>query len=368
MNVIFEELPGMHGSRIGIATLDSPKNLNALSLAMVETLDARLRSWQQDPQIVCVLLRGSGDKGFCAGGDVRRLIELQLQQPGEIHEQARLFFAAEYRLDHLLHTYAKPLICWGNGHVMGGGMGLLQGAGIRIVTESSRLSMPEIHIGLYPDAGGSWFLGRMARPLGLFFGLTASQINAADALELDLADRFLLHGQQEDLIEGLLQLNWSIQPQRQLHSLLQALSAGAREQLPQPQWQPLLGSITAMLDVADLPSAWHALAALQGDQQPLLAAAGGALAKGCPLTAWLVWEQLRRSRYLSLADTLRMEYAISLNCCRYPDFSEGVRARLIDKDQAPNWHWKQVDDVPEAVVEAHFSPTWDGAHPLADLT
>lgn len=367
MNVIFEELPGMHGYRVGIATLDSPKNLNALSLAMVEALDARLRSWQADPQIACVLLRGSGDKGFCAGGDVRRLIELQLQQPGEIHEQARQFFAAEYRLDHLVHTFEKPLICWANGHVMGGGMGLMQGAGIRIVTESSRLSMPEIHIGLYPDAGGSWFLGHMAKPLGLFFGLTASQMNAADALDLGLADRFLLHSQQEDLIEGLLQLNWAVQPQRQLHSLLLALSASASEQLPQPQWQPLLERIGSLLDVADLPSAWHALAALQQDQQPLLAAAGTALAKGCPLTAWLVWEQLQRSRHLSLADTLRMEYAISLNCCRYPDFSEGVRARLIDKDQTPNWHWKQVEEIPEKVVAAHFEPTWEGPHPLADL-
>lgn len=367
MNVVFEERPTTFGARLGIATLDSPRNLNALSLPMVEALDERLRAWQDDPSIVCVLLRGNGDKGFCAGGDVRQLIELQRQQPGEIHTQARLFFAAEYRLDHLIHRYRKPLICWGHGHVMGGGMGLMQGAGIRIVTPNSRLSMPEIHIGLYPDAGGTWFLGRMPRPLGLFFGLSASQINAADALAFDLADRLLLPQQQSALIEGLLQLDWQHQPQRQLHSLLQALAAEAHEQLPARQWQAHLPRLHTLLDVPDLPSAWQAITSLAQESDPLLAGAAHALLGGCPLTAWLVWEQLRRSEHLSLAETFRMEYAISLNCCRYPEFSEGVRARLIDKDQAPNWHWKRIEDIPEAMVAAHFEPTWDGAHPLADL-
>ena len=367
MNLIFEELHGLHGARIGIATLDSPRSLNALSLPMVEVLDQRLQAWEQDPAICCVLLRGNGDKGFCAGGDVRQLVELQRRQPGEIHPQARLFFAAEYRLDHRIHRYSKPLLCWGHGHVMGGGMGLLQGAGVRIVSEHSRLSMPEINIGLYPDAGGSWFLGRLPAPLGLFFGLTASQINARDALELGLADRFLRQDQQDALIDGLLQLNWQVQPQRQLHSLLQALAGEAQAALPAGQWGSRLARLRQLLDVADLPAAWQALCALQQDADPLLAQAGATLAAGCPLTAWLVWEQLQRSRHLSLAETLRMEYAISLNCCRYPDFSEGVRARLIDKDQAPHWHWQRLEDVPAAVLQAHFEPTWEGPHPLADL-
>jgi enoyl-CoA hydratase/carnithine racemase len=367
MNLILQELPALHGARIGVATLDSPQNLNALSLPMIEALDARLRTWAEDASVVCVLLRGNGPKGFCAGGDVRHLVEAQRQQPGDIHPLARRFFAAEYRLDHRIHTYPKPLLCWGHGHVMGGGMGLLQGAGVRIVSADSKLSMPEIAMGLYPDAGGSWFLGHLPQPLGLFFGLTASQINASDALDLGLADRFLLDSQQPVLLEGLAQINWSQRPERQLHSMLRSLADEAAPQRPASQWAERRARIAQVLDVPDLPSAWQALSALQQDSDPLLAKAGHALAAGCPLTAHLVWQQLQRSRHLSLAQTLRMEYAISLNCCRYPDFSEGVRARLIDKDQSPRWHWNDVQAIPPAVLEAHFEATWDGAHPLADL-
>jgi enoyl-CoA hydratase/carnithine racemase len=367
MNLILEELPGAHGARIGLATLDSPQNLNALSLPMIKALDARLREWAQDPAITCVLLRGNGPKGFCAGGDVRRLVEVQREHPGEVHELARQFFASEYRLDHLIHSYPKPLLCWAHGHVLGGGMGLLQGASVRIVTPDSLLAMPEISIGLYPDAGGSWFLGRLPKPLGLFFGLTGSQINAADALDLGLADRLLLPSQQQALIDGLLQLNWQLHPQRQLHSLLQALSSQARSELPASQWPQRRERLEQLLDVADLASAWHALVGLGDDADPLLAKAARTLQAGCPLTAQLVWEQLQRSRHLSLADTFRLEYAISLNCCRHADFIEGVRARLIDKDGAPHWHWPQLEQVPPAVLEAHFEPTWSGPHPLADL-
>ena len=367
MNVIFEELAGAHGARIGVATLDSPQNLNALSLPMIKALDAQLRQWADDPAFTCVLLRGNGPKGFCAGGDVRRLVEVQREQPGEVHELARQFFAAEYRLDHLLHSYPKPLLCWAHGHVLGGGMGLLQGAGVRIVTPDSKLAMPEINIGLYPDAGGSWFLRHMPGRLGLFFGLTGSQINASDAVALGLADRLLLASQQQALIDGLLQLNWQLQPERQLHSLLLALAAQAAAEAPASQWPERRERIDQLLDVADLESAWQALTALADDADPLLARAGQTLQAGCPLTAHLVWEQLQRSRHLSLAETFRLEYAISLNCCRYPDFSEGVRARLIDKDGAPHWHWPLVAEVPQAVIEAHFEPTWNGPHPLADL-
>lgn len=367
MNLILEELAGAHGARIGLATLDSPQNLNALSLPMIEALDSQLQRWADDPAITCVLLRGNGPKGFCAGGDVRRLIEVQRDQPGEVHELARRFFASEYRLDHRIHSYPKPLICWAHGHVLGGGMGLLQGAGIRIVTPDSLLAMPEINIGLYPDAGGSWFLRHLPGRMGLFFGLTASQVNATDALALGLADRLLLPSQQDALIDGLLQLNWQLQPERQLHSLLQALAAQAASEAPASQWPERQPHIEQLLDVPDLESAWQALVALADDTDPLLARAARTLQAGCPLTAYLVWEQLQRSRHLSLAETFRLEYAISLNCCRYPDFSEGVRARLIDKDGNPQWHWPLLADVPQAVIEAHFEPTWNGPHPLADL-
>ncbi len=169
------------------------------------------------------------------------------------------------------------------------------------------------------------------------------------------------------LIESLVQMNWRHQAPEQLSSLLRALEQEARPDLPEAQWLPRRERLDALLDLADLPAAWHALTALQHDADPLLARAAKTLAAGCPLTAHLVWEQIRRARHLSLAEVFRMEYAMSLNCCRHPEFPEGVRARLIDKDQAPKWHWPDPAAIPRAVIEAHFAPVWEGTHPLADL-
>lgn len=367
MNVIFEERQGKHGARIGIATLDAEKSLNALSLPMIKALTSQLSVWAADEQIACVLLRGNGPKAFCAGGDVVQLVEACLAKPGEVPALAANFFADEYRLDYLIHTYPKPLLCWGHGYVMGGGMGLMQGASVRIVTPSSKLSMPEISIGLYPDVGGSWFLSRMPGKLGLFLGLTASAVNARDALDLGMADRVLLDEQQDGLITGLQQLNWQEQAARQLNSLLRSLEQDARPQLPEAQWLPRRTRIDELLDVSDISAACTALAALQDDDDKLLARAAKTLAKGSPMSAQLVWLQLERAKHLSLAEVFRMEYAMSLNCCRHPDFPEGVRALLIDKDHSPRWHWLDVADIPAASLDAHTQPPWQGEHPLADL-
>ena len=368
MNLHFEELTGTDGARLGIASLDAEKSLNALSLPMINALSDKLNAWAKDPQIVCVLLRGNGAKAFCAGGEVRSLVEACRAHPGEVPPLAAQFFAAEYRLDYSLHTYPKPLIGWGHGYVLGGGMGLLQGASTRIVTPSSRLAMPEITIGLYPDVGASWFLARLPGKLGLFLGLTGAHMNGRDAIDLDLADRFLLDEQQPELIEGLLQLNWQEQTDMQLNSLPKALQQEAVAQMPEAQWLPRRQQIDELLDVSDVTCAWKAISLQRDSHDPLIARAAKTLSEGSPLTAHLVWEQIRRARHLSLAEVFQMEYTLSLNCCRHPEFSEGVRARLIDKDQKPHWHWPDVSSVPDAVVEAHFHKVWEGRHPLADLT
>ncbi len=254
MNVLFEERPGLHGFRIGMATLDAEKSLNALCLPMIEALKAiNCDAWtEDDPQIACVVLRGNGAKAFCAGGDVRKLVDACREQPGEVPALARRFFADEYRLDYRIHTYPKPFICWAHGYVMGGGMGLMQGAGVRIVTPSSRLAMPEVDIGLYPDVGASWFLARLPGRLGLFLGLSATQMNARDALDLDLADRFLLDDQQDALLAGLVQMNWREQAHVQLHSLLRALEHEARGELPDAQLLPRRARLDAVLDSANI--------------------------------------------------------------------------------------------------------------------
>jgi enoyl-CoA hydratase/carnithine racemase len=367
MNLTFEELTGVDGARIGVATLDAEKSLNALSLPMIQALKAKLVKWADEPNIVCVLLRGNGAKAFCAGGEVRSLVEACRSHPGEVPPLAAQFFEAEYALDYQLHTFPKPLLCWGHGYVLGGGMGLLQGSQVRIVTASSRLAMPEVTIGLYPDVGASWFLSRLPGKLGLFLAMTGAQVNARDALELGLADRFLGENQQEALIDGLLQLNWQEQSDVQLNSLLKALEREASDSLPEAQWLPRRARIDSALDVTDPVAAWRAISQWRDDADPLIARAARTLAEGCPLTVHLIWQQFERARMMSLAQVLRMEFTMSLNCCRHPEFSEGVRARLIDKDQAPRWHWPDVANIPAAVVEAHFSKVWEGRHPLADL-
>lgn len=367
MNLSFEELIGANGAHIGIATLDAPKSLNALSLPMIEALMDKLDAWERNPRIACVLLRGNGPKAFCAGGDVRSLVEACRAHPGEVPSLAARFFEAEYRLDYRLHTFTRPIICWGHGYVLGGGMGLLQGAAIRIVTPGSRLAMPEVSIGLYPDVGAGWFYNRLPGKLGLFLALTGAQVNGTDALELGLADRLLRDDQQDELIDGLVQLNWQENADVQLISLLRALEHDALPSRPAAKWLARRAAVDDLLDVAGPVQAWKAIARWRDHADPDLAQAARNLIGGCPLTAHLAWHQLKRARQLSLPDVLRMEYGLSLNCCRHPEFSEGVRARLVDKDNTPHWHWPDVAAIPDAVVNAHFSRAWEGEHPLKDL-
>lgn len=168
--VLFEEWQCADKSLLGVATLNLPKALNALNLEMVKLLLAKLTEWEQREDVGAVLLRGAGEKAFCAGGDVVSLHNAMKDNPGAVPAAAREFFCEEYQLDHAIHAFSKPFIVWGSGIVMGGGMGLLMGASHRIATETSRMAMPEITIGLFPDVGGSFFLNKMPPGCGLFCG------------------------------------------------------------------------------------------------------------------------------------------------------------------------------------------------------
>ena len=365
MSLHIDCLPTGRGGLLGVASLASPNTLNALTLASVQQLDQQLRVWQADPQIVGVILRGQGSKAFCAGGDVRQLARECLASPAQVPELARQFFAEEYRLNHLLHHFGKPLLGWGHGHVLGGGMGLLQGCNRRIVCADSRLGMPETAIGLFPDVAASWFLNRLPGRLGLFLALTGSPLNARDALDLGLADYFLLDSQQDALLAGLQTLDW--QQANALPGLLEQLQAEALAHCPTGQWLRRRAHIDALLDNADLAGCVTALLAQGAGDDPLLREAATRLAGACPLSLALCWQQLHRARGMSLADCLRIEYTLSQNCCRFGEFAEGVRARLLDKDQQPHWRWPTLQDVPDSVLASHFQPCWSGAHPLADL-
>jgi enoyl-CoA hydratase/carnithine racemase len=373
--VLFRERETASGQRIGFAQLNLEKALNALNLDMIRLLDPQLRRWAADPGIACVVLHGAGSKAFCAGGDVRFLRDAILahKDTPAPNPQAQAFFAEEYRLDYRVHTYAKPILVWGSGIVMGGGLGLLAGASHRVVTETSRIAMPEIGIGLYPDVGGSWFLRRMPGRTGLFLALTGASLNAADALELDLADFFLRAADQEPLFEELALAQWSGRPEDDRAVLSQVLRRFAREAAAARPVSNVQAHADAIASLTGGDSLAEIVAAITGysGSDPWLKKAAASLAAGSPTSAALMWELWHRAKHLGLADVFRLELIVSLQCCEHPDFAEGVRALLVDKDNQPRWSPATLAGITSAWVSEHFAAPWSAwlneSHPLADL-
>lgn len=371
--VLFEELGAAGGRRLGVATLDAPATLNGLSLAMVRQLAARLEAWAADPAIAVIVLRGAGERAFSAGGDLQALYrsiqEHRASGSRDVRDNAYAaeFFAREYRLDHAIHSYGKPVLAWGHGYVMGGGIGLFAGASHRVVTETSRLAMPEISIGLYPDVGGSWVLARVPGWAGRFLALTAAQLDAGDAIFAGLADHAVAQARYPALIDALLQLPWQDQRADNDQLLYQALREFALPTSP----GPLRRHFDAISDACRhtrLEDAVAAMAALP-QEDAWLARAQATLAAGAPGSARLGWEMQARAHRLSLADTFRLEYGVSLHCAAHGDFGEGIRALLIDKDRRPRWHPATLAEATSRWAAAFFDTPWhaDEPHPLADL-
>lgn len=363
--VVFEEREASNGKRVAIATLNAERSLNSLTLAMVDLLQDKLTAWEHDAAIACVFLQGAGDKALCAGGDVVALHSGAAAYGEALPNNAAIeFFTREYALDYHVHTYAKPIVVWGNGIVMGGGLGLMAGASHGVVTETSRMAMPEITIGLYPDVGASWFLNRAPGRSGLFLGLTGASFNAADAKFLGVADCFVTHRHKEAVLEGLCQLRFD-DPMADVSEVLRAFERRCIDEQPQGNVERHFDTIQALTGADSVVQLFDAITAYQGEDSWLGKAAAG-LQNGCPITPYLVQEQLRRSRSMTLADVFRMELTLSSNCARGGHFKEGVRALLIDKDRNPQWTPDRVEAVSREDVEAFFVEPWE-RHPLADL-
>jgi enoyl-CoA hydratase/carnithine racemase len=370
--VLHRKLSGADGYCVGFAQLNAPKSLNSLSLDMIRLLDKQLREWEADPTIACVVLHAAGEKAFCAGGDVRGLYRaIEDQGLSATNETALAFFSEEYRLDYRIHKYSKPLIVWANGIVMGGGMGLLAGASHRVVTETTRIAMPEITIGLFPDVGGSWFLRRMPGQMGLFVALTGVALNAHDALVARLADHFLASTQFDELSQRLQSAKWQASADHNratVAALLESLGESAKTLLPASNLQRHAAKIDALCAGTSLAEVVNRIRDGAGDDEWLQRAAK-TLAAGSPSTAALIWELRSRAASLSLAGVLRLELIVAMQCCSHPDFREGVRALLIDKDGKPKWHPDRLAAVsPQWVAEYFVEPNWpQGRHPLHDL-
>ncbi|WP_148253863.1 enoyl-CoA hydratase/isomerase family protein [Aidingimonas lacisalsi] len=363
--VHFEERSTRSGGRIGIATLNAPRSLNALSLAMIDALTAKLDAWASDDRIVAVWLEGDGDKAFCAGGDIVALYQSIQGDKDATATFATRYFTAEYHLDYRIHRYPKPLLVWGDGIVMGGGLGLMAGASQRLVTQTSVLAMPEISIGLYPDVAASWFFNRMPPGIGAYLALTGAQLNARDALDLGLADRFIPRESHAALMHALLGANYHDGAFAAVMSILDDFDD--RSSVPAARVWPLRDHLQRLAGTADdLEATRRILSDSSNDEW--LRANRDRLSVGCPLTARLSWHMLNRHRHASLADIFRDELNLSVQCCLRGDLGEGVRALLIDKDKQPRWSHKHVSEVSDAHVEAMLQPLWSAAaHPLKSL-
>ena len=335
-------------NHIGHLTLNRPSGLNAITLDMVRRLTSQLQAWAQDPQVYAVVLRGAGEKAFCAGGDIRSLYD-SFKSGDTLHED---FFVEEYALDLGIHHYCKPVLALMDGFVLGGGMGLVQGADLRVVTERSRLAMPEVAIGYFPDVGGSYFLPRIPGELGVYLGVTGVQIRAADALYCGLADWSIDSAKLAELDQKLDQLAWQGSPLKDLQGVLAKLAV---QQLPDPPLAVLRSAIDHFFALPDVPSIVEQLQEVTvADTHEWALATAHLMQTRSPLAMAVTLEMLRRGRRLPLEQCFALELHLDRQWFKRGDLIEGVRALIIDKDKAPRWSPPTVHELDASHVDSFF--------------
>ena len=369
----------VHAERVGhlgLITLNRPKALNALSLAMVRELNHVLQQWQDDAQVSAVVVRGSNKEGpfgaFCAGGDIRYFHQAALSGDVTLED----FFTEEYSLNHLIQNYPKPYIAFMDGIVMGGGMGISQGAALRVVTERTKMAMPETHIGLFPDVGGGYFLGRCEGPIcpahmGEYLALTGYVLRGGEALHVGLADVCVDAAALPTLWDALQQREWATGDAvvAWLREQTKATTAQALGQAP--EWQnALIDKVFGLATVAEMEQA------LQGSDEWSVHTLK-ALHQQSPLMLCVTLEQVRRGKHMTLSEDLRMERDLVRHCFQTDHLSrrgvnsetvEGIRALAVDKDHTPKWQPARIADVtPEMVLPFFESPWPASAHPLRHL-
>ena len=347
----------------GVITLDRPKALNSLSLEMVRRLTDVLLAWRDDARVDAVVITSSSEKALCAGGDIRFFHEAGHATPLGGSALLEDFFTEEYALNHLIHFYPKPYISVMDGVVMGGGMGIAQGGpgtGLRIVTDRTKMAMPEVNIGLFPDVGGSHFLSHAPGQLGNYLGLTGLTIGAADALYVGLADVYV-PGAQLGSLTALIEST----PGAQLPDAIRAFAAGFAAEVGASELQTQRAAIDAHFGAASVAAIMESLSR---DENPFAQKALKAMRQRSPLMMCVTREMLVRGAALDVADCLRMERNLVRRNFEHGEVLEGVRALVIDKDNAPKWNPATLEEVTPEMVERFFEPVWPAcAHPLRHL-
>ncbi|MBM4202583.1 MAG: enoyl-CoA hydratase/isomerase family protein [Gammaproteobacteria bacterium] len=364
-SVLFSQiiLPG--GRLLAHAELNVPSTLNSLSLEMIHLLQPKLDEWAHTPGIAAVLITGAGDRAFCAGGDIQALYHAirRNHEAGKVVDTYPFdFFEREYRLDYCLHTFPKPVVVLGHGVVMGGGLGILSAASHRVLTEKSRVAIPEITIGLFPDAGTTWLLKNMPEHLAVFTGMTGSHCNAADAMVCGVGTVVVDStriAKIRDGIAGLILTGNRTQDDRRLTDFLRRFETS---KLPASELAAVPKSLSAATSLTDTVVAIRKLSGTSAWIDRCITT----MNSGCATSIGVVHEQIRRCKSFSLADAFRMEMVIATHCATNREFAEGVRALLIDKDNAPKWSYPSLESLPSSHIKSHFAEPWP-VNPLADL-
>jgi enoyl-CoA hydratase len=325
---------------VGRIRLNRPKAIHALTTQMCEAMSAALLQWLHDPAVELVIIDHAEGRGFCAGGDVVMLA----RSGNEDASDARHFFFAEYRLNHLLFTYPKPTIAIMDGITMGGGVGISQPCEFRIATENTRLAMPETGIGLFPDVGGGWYLSRLNGRVGQFMALTGARLDGAECHYLNLATHYVEQAGLEELVERVIKA-----PERAKGAL-----GAASNYVPDAKIEANLPQITRLFASDRLEDVLAALEAEDSDwAQSELATLRTKSPLSCKVSLRLLADGAHRA---SFADEMTAEYALAGRVVRTHDFREGVRALLIDKTGAPQWDPATPEDVTDEMLDVLFAP------------
>jgi enoyl-CoA hydratase/carnithine racemase len=350
MVIFTEENAGNHA--IGTIALNNSRALNALTLNMFRAIERQLLAWRERDDVACVVLHADSPKAFCAGGDVKALVAALVNQTGIA--AADEFFTAEYFVDYLIHVYPKPILCWADGITMGGGIGVMNGASSRVVTENTSMAMPEIAIGLFPDVGGTQFLNRMPDGVGMFLGLTSARFNGADAVAIGMADVMIAASKKDELLTGLRQLDWSTDGEQNKDRLRGYLEGFAARAVASSAVVSKLDAIQALTLQPSIDHIDEALRNWSGSDHWIESAVHNYLG-GSPTSAKAIFHQLTHGKNLPLQQVFLRERNMALNFCTQSDFHEGVRARLIDKDQNPRWNPAELSSVADREIERLFS-------------
>lgn len=337
-----------HGATAHII-LNRPKALNSLNRSMADAIAGKLAEWAESPSVEAVLIEGTGDRAFCAGGDV--VAVAKAVRSGD--SLTRDMFVSEYSMNHAIHHFPKPYIAFMDGIVMGGGCGLSVHGSHRIVTERTMLAMPETGIGFLPDVGATWFLNQCPGLTGLYLGLTGARISGADAIWAGLADYFMPSSRLDDLRAALLLAE---DP-----ATIVGEFAEPAEESELANRQPVIdrcfgaGTVEAILET------------LAADPDPLGAEIVAMMDGKSPTSLKLTHHLLTRSSEPTIEEALFWEFRASQGCMAGHDFAEGIRALLIDKDNSPNWQPNTLSDVTEAIIEAHLAEPAGGDLPLPPI-